>query len=425
MAENIVLSLYRNISDELESGFIPAGEPIVISGTGFGTAPDVVLYSDWTDGVISQTAQISDAIIGSWDSGSYATALLPKYYELSGRVGITNREGGVNATTNNRLTGFVKQFPSHTDYFVAYDMGVPSGRTFSGSSTESTLPAISSLKFCWKSHNALDTPEDVDIVCHSWNGSSFVTGGNQAVTEIGGTPTDLYLNSTFDFNAWNYFSIYQKAGTPNPNLNSGVSLVTKSNSTGTIKKNRTSLPIYKQRVTLTPTVQDNTLYRVTINGVNHDYTSGTGQTVSQIGSQIISAINAGEQPVSTSQAGSKIFIDADVATEFTCSVSSNLSKVDSISNYTHTSFPAWSGNGSQDLCLHVSSYFYEAHGNNCDSRIVFTDTLNPDNATIYVVVPPQNWTNTTVSCNPKQWIRDITNYVHIIIGNTVIQTKAI
>jgi len=397
------ITLPENAEGNLESGYVPPSATITFDAGGFGAAPDVVLFAQFMDGEVGEEAPLDSPIIGgSYNTGSYATGLLPKYFEIDGLTGISLREGGTDSAVDNRLTGFVKVFDPYDSFFVAFSMGVPDGRHFSGATATNTLPATSTLKFDWESDSALDDPEDSDIVCPSWNGSNWVIGGNQAVTEVGGTPDSLYLGGNFDFSAWNYFTTCQIAGS-NAFTDDGYTRATTTTSVGTTENIRTSLPTFKQRVTLTITAQDSFLYRVTINAENSDYTSTTGQTATQIATQVMNAINTSSQPVSASQAGSKVFIDADVGTEFTYSLSANLSAVDSQPQYTHANNPGWSGSGtSQNLTQHLEGYVYRAHGANCLKHLALLNSNDASTSTIYFAVPSATWSDETVTLIPSE-----------------------
>ena len=62
-------------------------------------------------------------------------------------------------------------------------------------------------------------------------------------------------------------------------------------------------------IKVTPTAQNNTLYRVTINGTDFDYTSDADATIAEITSGLSSAINGGSEPVTATDNGT----DVDVA----------------------------------------------------------------------------------------------------------------
>lgn len=72
------------------------------------------------------------------------------------------------------------------------------------------------------------------------------------------------------------------------------------------------------------TVANSSLYRVIVNGVNFDYTSDGSATAAEIRDGLISAVNAGSEPVTASASGADVRLTADTAGEsFTLSVGDN------------------------------------------------------------------------------------------------------
>lgn len=240
---NVPLSLwsdnrYRSTAEDPEIEILSGGES-------FGEGPNVVLFADFIDMPAGGTAALTDALIGEFTSSSYNTGLLPKLFDMGGVVGIGIREGGTNAATNNRLTGFVTVFDPHTDRLVAYDMAVPAGRHFSGATApESLTTGGSTLKGAWDADDDLDDGTKADLVMPSWNGSNWVVGGNQAMSEAGGTPNSMYLGGAFDFGAWNGHLVCQIAGTPDPFVDNGFTEALITTSGGTSRNVRTSVPTF-------------------------------------------------------------------------------------------------------------------------------------------------------------------------------------
>lgn len=219
-------------------------EMLSINGSGFGLAPIVIAYAKWTEGNEGEQLNLTSIDVGDdFDSGSYATGLAPKLFTLDGSLGASIREGGTNAVTDNKLTGFVKVLPNFTEYLIALDMGVPVGRHFSMANAPLTLPVGSGTKLAWLSDQPLDDPALADIVPFSYVGtaSGWLLVGNQA-------PPPISIGSSFDFDTWNGFLAYQKAGA-DPVLDNGISeTVTTSPSTGTLQR-VTNLPTFAASAT--------------------------------------------------------------------------------------------------------------------------------------------------------------------------------
>lgn len=90
-----------------------------------------------------------------------------------------------------------------------------------------------------------------------------------------------------------------------------------------------------ERVQVT-TVANATLYRATINGVNHDYTSDGSATATEIRDGLRTAINGGTEPVTAANDGADaLTLTADVTgTPFTLAVTANLTRTTTAENST-------------------------------------------------------------------------------------------
>lgn len=64
-------------------------------------------------------------------------------------------------------------------------------------------------------------------------------------------------------------------------------------------------------VRITPTVANNTLYRVTINGTDHDFTSDADATLAEISAGIAAAVTAGAEPVTATDNGTSVDVLGD------------------------------------------------------------------------------------------------------------------
>lgn len=64
-------------------------------------------------------------------------------------------------------------------------------------------------------------------------------------------------------------------------------------------------------IKVTPTAADSTLYRVSINGTDHDYTSDADATVAEITSGLLAAIAGGAEPVTATDNGTDLDVVGD------------------------------------------------------------------------------------------------------------------
>lgn len=392
----------------------PRPSDIVISGTGFGSGPNVVLYADFKTGVVDNTAQLTDALVGPFTSAHYATSLLPKYAQAFGRVGIQSREGGTDAATNNRLTGFLYSRAPVRNVFMAYDSCVPAGRHFPGASAPNTLPAVSSWKPFWVSDQALDQTGLADLVPGSWTTSSFNFLGNDSAFNI-------YMPSVYDFDGWTDVIAYTIAGN-DPYLDDGeiYALMSSAEIGGAEIDQVTNLPVFQYRERYAVTAADSTLYRVTISGVNCDYTSGTGQAASVIAAGLRDAINAAAIPnvTATVPAGTSfVLTTAALNTVFTSSISGHLVKQTHAPQYTHFNFPAWQGNGSQNLSQSLHSYVYVAAGSDdsVKARVELLSSSSYASSVMHRAVLASSWSDTEVTVPPERLVSGAT---HVCVTNS-------
>jgi hypothetical protein len=287
-----------------------------ITGSGFGSGPTVAIFADWMSEEEGQTAALDSPLIGSFDSGSYATGILPKYVSAFGKTGISMRQGGTNANTDNRLTGFVKQMTPFKNFYMSFEACVPSGRFFPGASSPLTMPAMSSCKPAWLSDGGLDSPTKADVVLGSWIGSNFNFLGNTC-------PFNIYMASSFDFDGWNSFHGCAIAGTPDAFSNLATIFSSLTNQFGSVLDSLTTQPAF-----------------------------GSGATAAQ---------------------------------------------------YTHVNFPAWAGNGSQDLAQLIFSTFYLAVGadDSVRARLELTDSATYSGARIRRAMACDSWADGEITYTPS------------------------
>lgn len=127
--------------DALSSGDV--SEQITITGTGFGSGPNVILFDSFSGGNAGEVINHTAPEIGEWagdnllGSGSVAG---PEYYEYNGRNWMTTRK--LSEVLNNNtinLTGL--RFLTSSDFSefrFCYRQVLPTGFKFPGTSTPNT-----------------------------------------------------------------------------------------------------------------------------------------------------------------------------------------------------------------------------------------------------------------------------------------------
>lgn len=394
MSESHQFIMFKNSQGQFESG---AGdtEPVdvVVNGSGFGTGPTVVLYADFRSGVVGATAQLTDAQIGAFTGAHYGTGLLPKYGEAFGRVGIQSREGGTNAATDNRLTGMYYADAPVKNFCVAFDSCVPPGRHFPGASAPGIVSALSTWKQVWMTDQAIDVRSLADVVLGTWTAGSFNFNGNDSGWNV-------YMSDTYDFNGWTDFLGYAIAG-DDPYLDDGEIYALMSNAEigGASIDEVTNSPVFRYSERFVITAEESTLYRITIGGVNCDYTSGVGQSASTIAQEFRDAINAAGVPnITASAAGSAVNVDATLGTIFSSTFTGPMTKQTHAPQYTHVNLAAWQGNGDQNMSQSLHSYLLVAVGDDesVKARVELLSDSNYAASALHRAVPTTVWTDTQV-----------------------------
>eukprot|EP00163_Fabomonas_tropica_P008961 TRINITY_DN18757_c0_g1_i1.p1 TRINITY_DN18757_c0_g1~~TRINITY_DN18757_c0_g1_i1.p1 ORF type:complete len:365 (+),score=-1.88 TRINITY_DN18757_c0_g1_i1:34-1128(+) len=173
---------------------------IRITGSGFGEAPDVVVFDNFQRGVEFQKAELSLANHGAWtDDGWYGG--IPDYFvEDDGNVSITARDNDYSLDSMSRIAQLQTVFPRTQKLFIAYSVKVPAGTSFAGASTLGSFPDVSSWKFTWV-QNGKDAFQnsnlDLTLPTHS-GGGNFILGGNDGNIR--------WLNSGSNWWSWSSFN---------------------------------------------------------------------------------------------------------------------------------------------------------------------------------------------------------------------------
>jgi hypothetical protein len=392
---------------------------IIINGTGFGSAPPVVIYSDWSGLVEGTTLDNSAAIVGPWTTGNYGSGLYSKVIEAHGFTGAGLREGGTNAATDNRLTGFVKTFSPKRNFFVAYEEAVPTGRHFPGATATNTLPNISTLKPVWLSDDALDEFAKFDVVIGSWTSANFGFLGNS-------TPYNLNMGASFDFNGYNGVMASSVAGADPYADNANLFALYCNANTATTVTTKTDAPAYYYTEGYKPQIQTTgTLFRVTINGTNCDYVQQAGDTTNtNIATGLKAAIDAAAiSGITTSQFGSQVLAAPPLRSTFTSTVSANITRIQMLPQVTHINGPAWSGSSPQDLAQLVYKYMYVAvaDDSSVNKRVELLDNANYLLSTMHRCIFPTTgedyWTDTSIAITPSATLRSGATHVCVTLAN--------
>jgi len=127
---------------------------VAITGSGFGGAPNIVVFDDF-DNQTSASVELNKALIGQWNTGSSFSSA-PKVVDFDGGKAIAVNTPG---TYTAKISQIEALFPERvSSVFISYSVTVPEGRFFAGSTSDLTFPTGSSWKYTW----ILDGPNGVD-----------------------------------------------------------------------------------------------------------------------------------------------------------------------------------------------------------------------------------------------------------------------
>lgn len=160
-----------------------------------------------------------------------------------------------------------------------------------------------------------------------------ITRQTKGITQVGfGTPMILGLHTRFVERQRSYSSIEEVLAdgflTSDSEYKAAAAVFAQEISPDQLVIGRRTAAV-AQVVTVTPTVVNSFTYTITINGVTYSYISDGSATGAEIQAGLVSAVNAGSEPVTAAPGGgSTVTLTADVAgTAFTYAVGTNLSSV--------------------------------------------------------------------------------------------------
>ncbi len=385
---------------------------ISFSGANVGGAPNIEIADYWMDLPVG-----SRASLGSWTTGLYG-ANTTLDYPVIFQIGSTRGIGSRDTSGDNRLTGFRKNFTLVRDVFAAWQMGIPDGKYFSGATAERTLPPASNLKMGWFSDQPLGSDLN-DIVCTSRNSpSTWFVGGNHS-------GADHYCGGEVNWNKPMSFSLYRKHGA-NSYTDLGTSIETQTMESGYTVYTKTDEPLLSQRRKLSFTVQNSSVYTITVNGTPVTYTSDADATGSEIATGVASALNSAGLGLFGTATAATVELTPSTGTQPTVTVSANISMTTALDGYQYFS-THWQGNNNQVNTLHVFPYFYIASGSNAGNYIMLANSGNLNSTcTKSIVIPHSSWiSNTSCSASPTASMLTGMTHAHLFKDGVKVETKLI
>ena len=228
MAENVTLNGYINQTTGRLDPKAPApGKTIIITGTGFGTGPNVILFDQFIGA--DRAAALRNPNVGSWSNNStYSVGAAKLYYDSqTDRTWLACRDpDNLSSNTRNQNSLF-KYTGNVTKFRYVHRAWVPEGFHYPGATSPGVMPVSSSWKQTWWGiSNAgrsdligTDTPDRNNCIpTHTGNGIISIGGNNNSPRWWDTTTSsakDFYYPPN-SFTAPTLYSYYQDgAGTYN------------------------------------------------------------------------------------------------------------------------------------------------------------------------------------------------------------------
>jgi hypothetical protein len=154
---------------------------VVISGSGFGNGPKVVLFDNFEHG-----SKFADLLQSQGNQNNWFSGVLP-FKESDGNTAHRAKDPVQVALGKKGLAQVISVFPTaYQTALVAFSVKVPAGTTFAGAATLKTFPSMSSWKFAWLMLGSNGFQEadkfDVCIPTHPGGGNFGFIGNTGAVT---------------------------------------------------------------------------------------------------------------------------------------------------------------------------------------------------------------------------------------------------
>ncbi|MFD2228568.1 hypothetical protein [Alkalimarinus sediminis] len=212
---------------------------IEIHGTGFGVGPNVVLFDTFSKDKEGDQVSLSSPEIGSWSNfGIYGgKPIITAINNQNNGFLIHDFSNGGEIKIAQLETIFSKD---QTEIFMNFDVFIPEGATFPGSSTVNSMPSVSSWKFSWLVDGTGISNDGIyDLVVPSHTGrGSFAVGGNEFLF-------DWISSSWFSYKEINRISFWQKANKASPATENGEYYFRgMSKDEGVFVDNRNDKPIF-------------------------------------------------------------------------------------------------------------------------------------------------------------------------------------
>lgn len=187
---------------------------VIVSGTNFTSAPTVMIFDSFENGVSGSSVKADGPEIGTWEVPSSSDAQTKYVLESDGNMGFLARD--LNAPSGSQLAQLVAVFDkNYKEIFLSYSVKVPDGSYFSGASSDQSFPDVSSWKLAWLISGRdgfynNDGKFDLVVPTHVGRGTFMISGNDGTLSYISGGST------WWSWHDYNNISFYMKIDANNP-----------------------------------------------------------------------------------------------------------------------------------------------------------------------------------------------------------------
>ena len=196
----------------------PSGSVLTITGSGFGSGPNVVLFDRFM-GAHLDTVPLTGAEIGAWDHYANTPGGVARFAEYAGRSWFSSRDAArISESGNFRASMVWLASAPFTEFRISHRLRIPAGFNLPTAVAPNSLGnGLSGWKPNWMGNNVNGVFEqgqgkaDICLPTHIGSGS-FLVGGNtngpRIYTSSIGTTGSLAFGP-WSFTSDNFFSYYQ------------------------------------------------------------------------------------------------------------------------------------------------------------------------------------------------------------------------
>jgi hypothetical protein len=197
------------------TGNVRQGEEIVITGVGFGSGPNVILYDDF-EGAHNDPIPLNSPLLGAWTgkSSNYIARFYDYAYSGSTSYSMQDELAAVGQYGGKR-TELKVTFDNTQEVFLSYQVAVPPGKHFPGAPTREEWGSASHWKLTWlmDTDNGFKHDDGLADLCIPTNGQA------KALQIVGNTDNIGWvasLDELFDIDGFNRMTAWVRADPAEP-----------------------------------------------------------------------------------------------------------------------------------------------------------------------------------------------------------------